>query len=185
MLPRSSKVVAALIIALAWLGGPAFPSGANVPPVCNGVDVNDQRATEGADFLVGSLDRDVIALGDGADQYFADGEDDVLCGNLGDDVLGGEAGDDYLDGGADNDILAGFSGADVLRGSAGIDTLKGAIGDDVLRSSSPDDVQDLLYDGFGSDTIIGNAEDVWLRCDDGDPDDHDQFFGLTVPDADC
>lgn len=162
-----------------------LPAIAEPPGDCNGILITDARATDGADFLTGTDDRDVVALGTGDDQYFAAASGDVLCGNDGDDVVVGEDGPDSLDGGPGDDIVVGMTGQDVLRAGNGADVLKGGKGDDALRSVSLDDVQDDLYDGPGTDTIYGSSEDVWHRCDDGSIDNHDLFAGIIVPDPDC
>lgn len=155
------------------------------PNVCNGIDVNDGHATDGADFLTGSAGRDVIALGDGNDQYFAADGGDILCGNNGDDLLVGEGGNDEMSGGADNDNLVGMAGADQLTATLGADTLNGGPGADILNAGFVDGMQDDIYDGPGSDKIVGNAEDVWHKCDDGTTEDHDAFDGTIVPASDC
>lgn len=158
---------------------------AQAPGDCLGVDVNDHRATDSSDFLSGSTDRDVIALGEGGDQYFGGDGNDAICGNEGNDVLGGEIGADDLAGGSGDDLLAGIQGADNLWAGDGADTVDGGSGTDVLNASGADGDRDDLYDGLGADQIIGNEEDVWHRCADATADDRSGFAGTVVPNPDC
>jgi Ca2+-binding RTX toxin-like protein len=160
------------------------PASAQPPDNCFGDPTNDPASTDADDYLSGTLGDDVVALGDGNDQYFAFDGDDTVCGNAGDDLIAGEAGADRLDGGVGDDLVLGFSGGDVLFGRGGLDTIKGYGGDDVLRAGV-DDVRDALYDGVGNDTLIGGPEDFWHKCDDGVVDDHADFDGNIVPDPDC
>jgi hypothetical protein len=171
--------VAVLVMAL------AFPASAQPPDECSGRFTNDLRTTDADDFLTGTEGPDVAALGLGNDAYFAFEEQDVICGGPGDDLIGGESNADELQGGGGNDILLGHGGADVLVGGVGADELHGASGDDVLRSTAIDEERDEIWDGRGSDVILGEPEDVWHRCDDEEPDPHDNFTGLIVPDTEC
>lgn len=158
---------------------------ADPPTTCFGQPTTDNRTTDGDDYLVGTLDDDVVALGSGSDNYFSDQGADLVCGNFGADIIGGEGGNDTLDGGPGPDLVSGMSGDDTVRGSGGADTIKGGLGDDVLRTGSGDGAADTIYDGPGNDTIIGDVEDTWYRCDDGAVDDHSAFDGTIVPDPDC
>jgi Ca2+-binding RTX toxin-like protein len=160
-------------------------SGAQPPATCFGDDVNDGRATDADDYLTGSPTRDVISLGDGADQYFSSDGPDELCGNLGNDLLVGEGGNDSLDGDEGDDVLIGMGQGDVLKAGAGVDSVDGGNGADTLRTITDDGVQDDIYDGNGTDTIVGNAEDVWHRCGDDQTDNHSGFNGQIIPDPNC
>lgn len=163
----------------------SFVASADPPDNCNGLSINDHRATDGDDFLSGSPDVDVIALSTGGDQYFSGDGGDTLCGNEGSDVLGGEDGPDNLYGGDGPDLLAGLQGADTLNGGDGQDEVNGGGGPDAIRGGPGDGVADDLYDGTGVDTITGGPQDTWHRCDDGDPDDRSAFAGDIVPDPNC
>jgi len=178
------RLVVVLASGLLWLGLPVTDLVAQ-PSTCQGQAINDDRPTDNDDFLTGTSGIDIAALGSGNDQYFASDAGDVLCGNEGDDVLGGELGPDLLNGGVGDDIVAGLGGNDVLIAGDGADKVEGGNGDDTLRVGNADGIQDDLYDGAGSDTIIGNDEDIWHRCADGEPDDGSQFTGAVVPDTDC
>lgn len=177
------RVLLALLLGTSL--GFAAPVAADPPASCGGDPITDFRATDDSDFLTGTADRDVIALGTGWDQYFAAEGGDLVCGNAGNDVLGGEDGPDYLDGGAGGDTIAGLAGGDILLAGSGSDELDGGDGNDVLRASFVDGVRDDLFDGAGIDTLIGNDEDVWHRCADGDTDFHDDFSGTIVGNPDC
>jgi len=169
------------LVAVAWIG----PSIAEPPATCFDQQTNDNRTTDEADFLTGTVGDDVASLGQGGDNYFGTLGDDVLCGDAGDDVLGGEEGADQLDGGGNDDTLVGMGGADVLRGSNGSDSLNGGHGDDVIRAGPGDNAHDDLFDGPGSDTLFGSGEDTWHKCADGEADDTSAFTGNIVPDPDC
>jgi Ca2+-binding RTX toxin-like protein len=160
-------------------------ANAQVPDSCAGQELTDFRATEAADYLAGTEIRDVIALGEGADQYFGDSGPDLICGNEGPDILGGEAGGDTIAGGTGADVVLGMGGPDDLQGNAGEDNIDGGWGSDIVRASLADDQRDDLFDGPGSDVIIGQPEDVWHRCGDDQTDDHSDFAGLVVPDPNC
>jgi Ca2+-binding RTX toxin-like protein len=173
---------------VALVGGLAIlppPAVAAPPDNCFGEPTNDPASTDLDDYLSGTGGVDIVALGDGNDQYFAGDDDDIICGNAGDDLLAGERGADRIDGGVGDDLVLGFSGGDVLFGRGGSDTIKGYSGDDVLRAGVDDETRDDLYDGPGNDTVIGGPEDRWFKCEDGQVDDHDAFDGITVPDPDC
>lgn len=160
-------------------------ASADPPSTCFDSTVTDNRTTDGQDFLTGTAGGDVAALGLGDDQYFASDGPDTICGNEGSDVIAGEAGADAVSGGSDDDTLLGLGGPDALNGWDGSDHVDGGRGGDIIRAGAGDGVRDDLYDGPGSDTIIGDAEDVWHKCADGDPDDSSGFTGITVPDPDC
>lgn len=174
----------ALVVALMLALVPSLATAAP-PDECFGQPTNDPRSSDEADYLSGTEGVDIIATGTGADQVFSFTADDVLCGNEGDDLLVGEGGDDQLAGSDGDDHLVGFGGGDSLVAGFGADTLEGDGGADTLRSSAGDGIQDDLYDGAGEDTIIGNPEDVWHRCDDDAADDHSGFEGQIVPDPTC
>lgn len=173
-----------LLAALALAVFAVVPVSATAPPTCLGENVNDRRATDADDFLTGTNDADVIALGLGSDQYFAVAGADVICGNDGNDVVVGEDGADRLNGGTGDDIVAGLGAGDLINGNAGADEVKGGAGDDAIRAGD-DAVEDHLYDGPGNDVIIGDTLDVWFRCADDVGDNHDNFAGLIIPDPDC
>jgi hypothetical protein len=178
------RYVAVLVAVVAGLSFVATPTQAQPPVGCSGQDVTDLRTSDLADFLTGSDGDDVVALGDGDDQYFAADGSDVVCGNAGDDVLAGEGGADTLSGGVGSDIVAGLAGNDDVGGGLGSDVVDGNAGADIVRAGA-DGVRDDLFDGPGPDEIHGGPEDVWHRCDDGQVDDHSGFDGTIVPDLSC
>ncbi|MDP2324478.1 MAG: putative Ig domain-containing protein, partial [Gammaproteobacteria bacterium] len=83
--------------------------------------IGEQYGGWGDDFLRGSVARDHILAGDGADRVDARDQDDFVDGESGDDVIFGGTGNDALYGSWDNDILAGGKGADTLEGGYGND----------------------------------------------------------------
>jgi Ca2+-binding RTX toxin-like protein len=176
---------ALLVIAAALALGAIAPAHAEPPLLCLDRDVTDLRPTDAADFLTGL--EDGVARGDGGDQYFggAGTGADVMCGNADADVIVGEGGPDSLDGGPGDDVVSGMAGSDVVRGGDGSDSVQGGSGADVLRAGPGDGVADTLTDGTGEDVIVGGPLDTWLKCEDGDPDDHQGFDGTIGNDPDC
>jgi Ca2+-binding RTX toxin-like protein len=172
--------VLALVAALVPHTASADPPGA-----CFGESVNDNRATDGDDYLTGSDELDVIALSSGDDQYFASTGNDLVCGNGGADIIAGEGGGDSIDGGPGADTLLGMTGDDIVKGNLGPDEVQGNGGDDVLRGGTGDGERDDIYDGLGNDTVVGDEEDFWHKCADDVADTHDNFLGTIVPDPDC
>jgi Ca2+-binding RTX toxin-like protein len=88
------------------------------------------------DSLTGDAGANTISGGAGNDTIYAGGDNDVVYGAAGNDSLFGEAGNDTLDGGTGADYLSGGAGNDLLTGGDDADTIS-------------------LWDGFGTDTIVG------------------------------
>ena len=103
---------------------------------------NDKIATNGDDWLVGTVRNNVIDAKDGNDRVYASAGRDKILGRGGNDTLAGGSGRDGIDGGDGNDIIIGEGGNDVLRGAAGSDWLWGGAGRDVFdydrKIDSPD-----------------------------------------------
>jgi predicted extracellular nuclease/Ca2+-binding RTX toxin-like protein len=170
-------------------------------------DVEDLRGSSGADDLTGSDGPNVITGLEGSDVIRGLGGADVVRAASGlDEIYGGEGADIIQDGeGADrtygeggDDLLYGDPGADLLRGGPGIDqaeyggrtvalniTLDAGTNDDGAAGEG-DDIQTVerVQTGSGSDTIVGNADDNWLRGNGGEDTidgrlGSDQLFGST------
>jgi Ca2+-binding RTX toxin-like protein len=100
------------------------------------------------DIVTGSLVRDVILGGSGADTLNGNDGNDVLQGGDNTDTLNGDDGDDLLQGyecngpnaacssflnnGSDDDILNGGNGNDCLDGGRGNDSITGGAGSDAF-----------------------------------------------------
>ncbi len=69
-------------------------------------------ATEGDDYLVGSVNADSIAGSGGNDTLYGGSGNDTLDGGTGNDTLYGGGGNDTLDGGVGNDHMDGGTGND-------------------------------------------------------------------------
>jgi hypothetical protein len=69
---------------------------------------------------------------------------------------------DRLVGTAGCDLIVGRAGNDHLIGRAGNDRLRGGLGNDVLRGGRG---RDVLNGGAGRDLCIGDANDVFRRCE--------------------
>ncbi|WP_294245168.1 calcium-binding protein [Propionivibrio sp.] len=138
-------------------------------------------ASDGADVIVGTMNRDIFSLlggddlaigGAGADSIAAGDGQDIVYGGIDDDFISGGNGDDWLYGGAGADVIQGDDGFDYLYGDAGDDTLNGGGGTDIIRGGEGADIFQFGL-GSGSD-IIGTAENPngpqWLdvvRMGDG------------------
>lgn len=175
--------------AVSPLGEPHAWATHGPPHDCQGqaITSNSLQATNGDDNLYGSIVRDVIALGYGADQSVVGAGDDYLCGNQdGDPNLDGGGGVDVINGGdgidnifgqSGNDTIYAGSGADSAVGDADNDYVEGNLGqDDVGGYDGNDTVKgnedpDEVFDGRGSDIVQGNAPstgspgDILYRCD--------------------
>ena len=115
--------------------------------------------TDGADYLIGSDDSEVIEAGAGDDTVYAGGGNDIVNGGTGNDYLYGDVGNDIVNGGMDNDYLDGGEGNDTLDGEAGDDYLDGGTGNDTLIGGIGNDY---LSGGDGSDTYLfarGDGQD--------------------------
>ena len=131
-------------------------------------------ATEGDDFLTGSVrdnllegfggndtldaraGNDTLRGGDGDDSLTGGLDNDRLFGDAGADRIESGAGADYADGGAGNDLIDGHRDNDFLRGGGGADTLRGGLGDDTVLG------------GTGNDLVSGNQGNDWARGMEGD-----------------
>ena len=150
-------VCLAMVAAVTALIPTALARDSGLPDACDGSSITDHAPTDLTDYLSGTEDSDIAALGQG------------------DDVLVGESG---------ADVLFGGPGADTVLGSYGADHVIGQSGDDELRVGF-DGIPDVISDGRGTDSISGGHEDVWLKCVDFELDDHDAFEGTTLLDPEC
>jgi len=82
-------------------------------------------ALDGDDTVVGSPQRDDVALGGGNDRITAGDGNDAVNGGSGNDTITGNAGNDNLNGGDGDDTIQGGAGNDSLTGGAGRDRLDG------------------------------------------------------------
>ncbi|MEM7528565.1 MAG: Ig-like domain-containing protein [Pseudomonadota bacterium] len=115
-----------------------------------------------------------------AGQVFGEGGDDVIVGSIGRNLIrsGVGADEDGRLAESDNDIVFGGGGNDEISGGAGRDRLFGGDGNDTITKSAFGDVRfsdgagdrSLLSGGIGNDTItgVGGSND---DLDGGDGDD--------------
>lgn len=76
-------------------------------------------ATNGNDFITGTVFNDYIAALAGNDRVIGLAGDDTIHGQTGNDSLYGQDGNDYITGGGGFDFIGGGHGDDVLIGSSG------------------------------------------------------------------
>lgn len=122
------------------------------------------KATNGADYIIGTSKADVINGRGGNDIICGNGGSDKLSGGDGDDFISGDDGTDTIYGNAGNDTLAGGNGDDTIYGGDGDDQIRGETGNDrVLSGGAGNDVinggigDDFLYGGPGADVMQGAA----------------------------
>lgn len=118
------------------------------------VDIEEIRAANGRDRLVGDSDDNRFDCVAGDDSASGGSGDDTVNGGAGNDQIAGGVGDDSVVGGLGNDQGNGGDGADDLFGNEGADTLNGGQGNDDLRGGAGSDD---LFGGAGGDTITGGA----------------------------
>ncbi|MFV0299612.1 MAG: calcium-binding protein [Paracoccus sp. (in: a-proteobacteria)] len=139
------------------------------------LNIENLRATGGADQVFGSAAANWLAGLAGNDRLAGRGGNDSLLGNAGDDMLSGNAGDDRIRGGAGDDRLDGGAGRDRLWGEAGADSFLFRAGggrDVIVDFQAAED--EVLY--FGSqasyDQAVATAQvvdgDLVLRPGGGD-----------------
>ncbi|MBP0000200.1 MAG: hypothetical protein J7641_14580 [Cyanobacteria bacterium SID2] len=125
------------------------------------------------DFIIGSVEADVLNGSDlpdtivglaGNDTIAGGTNDDILTGNAGLDVLSGDDGNDLIAAGRDDDVVNGGAGDDFLAGNIGADVLVGDDGNDFLFGGQDDDI---LVGGAGNDTLTGDFGINVLRGDGG------------------
>ncbi|MBD1852316.1 DUF4347 domain-containing protein [Cyanobacteria bacterium FACHB-502] len=104
----------------------------------------------GKNFVMGSMNRDVMRGLGGNDTLFGFGGNDRQVGGAGKDKLSGGGGNDHLLGGTGNDNCRGRNGHDTLMGAVGRDRLLGNNGNDVLIGGGG---KDILNGGAGRDTF--------------------------------
>lgn len=182
---RVGMILLSACVLVAWDAsyGPGA-AWADLPQDCMGLTVT-LWGTNSDDFIMGTSERDVIALGTGDDGTRAGGGKDVVCANPGNDMsvyLG--SGGDRANGGADRDWIFADPGDDTFYGGAGSDdVLFGDTGDDVIYgdlgndgingSDGVDNIAgnedgDELFDGYRSDVVAGgDGYDFFYPCDDG------------------
>jgi uncharacterized repeat protein (TIGR01451 family) len=134
----------------------------------------DDRAYGGLgnDSLFGGIGNDWLHGGLGDDRENGGDGDDTLIGAEGSDWISGGNGIDMLIGGVGNDTMLGGAGADTLRGDAGDDKLNGGRGFDLLNGGTGNDhidardgERDVVYCGFGNDTVLADPLDETLACE--------------------
>jgi len=130
------------------------------------------NASNSADEISGTIDRDFIELLDGDDLFKGDDGDDRIYGNMGVDVLLGNKGNDIIYGNKGNDLIYGGQGSDVIFGNLGSDLLYGNKGDDVIHGGKANDI---IYGNEGNDWLFGNKGDDELIGGSGA-----DSFGLTL-----
>ena len=135
---------------------------------------------DGANFLVGTKDGDVLHGRGGDDAIDGRGGNDVLHGGGGSDELISFPGDDVLFGGRGNDFLMEGKGNNTLFGGGGNDFFQATYVDPDTPGSedSTHKKRDLVFCGSGRDTVVvdpggidfvaSDCERVYVRTGQGD-----------------
>jgi Ca2+-binding RTX toxin-like protein len=113
--------------------------------------------------ILGTNGDDVLIGDDGANEIFAFGGVDRVCGGGGDDVLlkEDEEGVMFAQGGAGNDEIAGGFGNDTLFGGGG---------GDVFDAGRPPGIDTMIGEG-GTDTFETDQIDAFVTCQEDFQDD--------------
>lgn len=134
------------------------------------------------DNVPGENQRDLINAGGGADGVESGEGDDEVNGGDGHDTLLGGWGVDIVRGQNGNDWI---SGVDITapNGDTVEDKLYGGPGADYITTGTTVGYGDLISDGDGVDTIVGDSvSDVFCRTPDGLNDDTSNFDGAIYND---
>lgn len=124
--------------------------------IARGTVIEEYRAGEGDDEVIGNSADNLIYGGKGFDVlHGGDGHDELRGANRADILFGGLQWD-VLYGGRGKDYLSGAAGQDELYGGAGNDTLYGGKGRDLLMGGEN---RDLLFGNGGSDKFLFQTGD--------------------------
>lgn len=125
------------------------------------------RALAGNDYILGSIDPEVMNGNAGSDLLVTQGGNDIVLGGQdtdyidggdGNDRLNGNKGDDYLYGEGESDIINGGQGNDNLVGGVGQDVLTGDLGIDRLWGGADADIFNLRLDDAAPPQTLGTAQ---------------------------
>lgn len=100
--------------------------------VIGSIDAEIINGNQGEDIIQGGGGADLVLGGKGRDQVSGDSGNDQVNGNIGEDIVFGGSGDDIVRGGKDADLVSGEDGNDVVIGDFGIDVLAGGSGADLF-----------------------------------------------------
>ena len=103
------------------------------------IDFENINTGDGVDWIIGTVDRNVIRSGDGNDWVSAGGGNDIVNAGAGDDTVYGSTGDDLLNGGTGNDVIVGGMGNNTLISGSTTDR-------DIFRYNSISEQQDSILD---------------------------------------
>ncbi|MGH1424055.1 MAG: calcium-binding protein [Pseudooceanicola sp.] len=145
----------------------------------------DTPGTNGADFIGGTPEDDLLLALGGNDLVVGEQGQDTIDGGNGLDLLMGGKGDDLIEGRNDDDLLIGGKGEDTLNGGKGDDVLFGSdavrdveLGRDLLAAETEQDFNaildsddyyddsrdlaqaDILNGGDGEDVLIMGSNDT-------------------------
>ncbi|MFB2939463.1 calcium-binding protein [Aerosakkonemataceae cyanobacterium BLCC-F154] len=128
--------------------------------VLGSIDAEIINGNQGQDSIQGGGGNDLVLGGKDRDQISGDFGNDEVNGNIGEDIVFGGAGDDIVRGGKDADLVSGEDGNDLVIGDLGTDVLAGGSGADLfgLRTdivlADPNNF-DIILDFKGSEDFIG------------------------------
>ncbi|RZI41391.1 calcium-binding protein [Herbaspirillum sp. HC18] len=140
-----------------------FFSGDN--PGANGHNITGVQFADGSSWSVVQMLERVFAGTTGNDYMIGTINADIVNGGIGNDTIFGRSGDDVLKGGEGVDSLYGESGNDTLEGGMGNDNLNGGAGNDIFRIVGVDQGMDSISDfTSGVDTIHVVADNFGLTA---------------------
>jgi len=135
----------------------------------NGVRVSLDTLNNATDGETGEADNvmndiEDISGGGGNDSLFGSNLDNEIGGGSGNDSIFGDLGNDELFGGKGADTVNGSGGNDIVDGGLGANYLTGEDGNDTLFSINSI-IDSLLDGGIGTDTLHGDASDVYSNIE--------------------
>lgn len=117
--------------------------------------------------IYGSLEDDVLTIGQFGDRVIGFDGDDTIAFAEGEDTEGRDmdvvagSGDDTVTLGLGDDSVMGGLGADTIFGGGGVDEIDGGYGDDIITSTDLDaDAADTVFGGAGDDTFFADSGDA-------------------------
>lgn len=137
----------------------ATDAATNSAVVASFSNIENVNGSEGADYIVGSVDANVINGDAGAD---------YIDGGAGNDTINGGAGADNILGGTGDDSITGGAGADTINAGAGTNTVTDAgDGADVITHNTASSTVAITVTGTGTVTLTATQAGASATGADG------------------